>query len=391
MANTLKFGNGEWYGKKDTILAYNDENNNYKPLPFNFSRGSSATVVNKDGLIETVGSGEPRIDYKDNSKGAFLLEPSRTNSFPYSENISVFTSASAGTGSNPTITSNYAISPEGTQNADRVQFNRGSGTTDSDTSYVTYGLSLGTIDATLSIYLKTNDGTTKDVTLRLGTSLFDYDVTVTSNWQRFTLSGNTNVDRVQILLYGHQNSQTADISCYGVQLEAGSYATSYIPTSGSAVTRLADSSSQTPPDGVIGQTEGTIFLDFVLNSVDGNLDFRFLLSGGNNTDNWIFVGMTNGDIRGYVNNTTNQFDSTFTGVVGTRYKLALAYKQNDFAFYSNGIQKSVSTSGTIPSLDRVILGNTLTSLNMVVKESVNQAQIYNTRLTNSELQALTTI
>ena len=85
MANTLKFGNGEWYGKKDTILAYNDENSNYKPLPFDFSRASSATVINKDGLIETVGSGEPRIDYKDNSKGALLLEPSRTNLITQSE------------------------------------------------------------------------------------------------------------------------------------------------------------------------------------------------------------------------------------------------------------------------------------------------------------------
>ena len=63
MANTLKFGNGEWYGKKDTILAYNDENSNYKPLPFDFSRASNATVVNKAGLIETVGSGEPRVDF----------------------------------------------------------------------------------------------------------------------------------------------------------------------------------------------------------------------------------------------------------------------------------------------------------------------------------------
>ena len=77
--NTLKFGNGEWYGKKDTILAYNDENSNFKPLPFSFDRASSATRVNKDGLIETVGSGEPRIDYKDDSKGALLLEPSRSN------------------------------------------------------------------------------------------------------------------------------------------------------------------------------------------------------------------------------------------------------------------------------------------------------------------------
>ena len=79
MANTLKFGNGEWYGKKDTILAYNDENDNYKPLLFDFSRNSSATVINKDGLIETVSSGQPRIDYKDDAKGALLLEPQRSN------------------------------------------------------------------------------------------------------------------------------------------------------------------------------------------------------------------------------------------------------------------------------------------------------------------------
>ena len=73
MANTLKFGNGEWYGKKDTILAYNDENNNYKPLLFDFSRASSATRVNKDGLIETVGGGQARIDFKDDSKGSFVV------------------------------------------------------------------------------------------------------------------------------------------------------------------------------------------------------------------------------------------------------------------------------------------------------------------------------
>ena len=88
MANTLKFGNGEWYGKKDTILAYNDENSNYKPLPFNFSRASKATRVNKDGLIEEVGSGQPRVDYLNNTKGAMLLEPSRSNITYPSENFS---------------------------------------------------------------------------------------------------------------------------------------------------------------------------------------------------------------------------------------------------------------------------------------------------------------
>ena len=63
MANTLKFGNGNWATKEGSALAYNDENGNFKPLPFDFSRASNATVVNKDGLIEVVGSGQPRIDF----------------------------------------------------------------------------------------------------------------------------------------------------------------------------------------------------------------------------------------------------------------------------------------------------------------------------------------
>ena len=87
MANTLKFGNGNWATKKGSTLAYNDLNSNYKPLPFNFSRDSKATVVNKDGLIETVGSGQPRIDFLGNTKGALKLEPSRTNLITYSSDF----------------------------------------------------------------------------------------------------------------------------------------------------------------------------------------------------------------------------------------------------------------------------------------------------------------
>ena len=78
MANTLKFGNGNWATKDGSTLAYNDESG-FNPLPFDFTRASSATVVNKNGLIETVASGIPRIDFLGNTKGALLLEPSRTN------------------------------------------------------------------------------------------------------------------------------------------------------------------------------------------------------------------------------------------------------------------------------------------------------------------------
>jgi len=88
MANTLNLGtDGNWAVKKDSLLAYNSENNNFKPLAFDFTRASSATVVNKAGLIETVGSGQPRIDFLGNTKGALKLEPQRTNLITYSESF----------------------------------------------------------------------------------------------------------------------------------------------------------------------------------------------------------------------------------------------------------------------------------------------------------------
>ena len=97
MAETLKLGNGEWATKDGSLLAYNNESGNYKPLPFDFTRASSATVVNKAGLIETVQSGIPRIDFLGNTNGALLLEPQRTNLITQSEafGISYWTKSGA--------------------------------------------------------------------------------------------------------------------------------------------------------------------------------------------------------------------------------------------------------------------------------------------------------
>ena len=75
MAQTLKFGNGTWATKKGSTLAYNDQNNRYKPLPFTTTRASGATRVNKQGLIEVVENDRPRIDYTDSADGVLLLEP----------------------------------------------------------------------------------------------------------------------------------------------------------------------------------------------------------------------------------------------------------------------------------------------------------------------------
>jgi hypothetical protein len=123
MAATLKLGDRKWATKEGSLLAYNDENNNYKPLPFDFTRASSATRVNKQGLIETVASGVPRIDFTD-ANGALLLEPQRTNLITYSEDFSnAFWLIQ-----NSSITLNSTISPDGTLNAAKLTENTSNST-----------------------------------------------------------------------------------------------------------------------------------------------------------------------------------------------------------------------------------------------------------------------
>ena len=113
MSNTLNLGtDGNWATKEYSLLAYNSENGNFKPLPFDFTRASSATVVNKDGLIETVGSGEPRIDFNNDAKGALLLEGTRSNLLTYSEDFS----QGYWTKTGASVTSGFS-SPDGGLNA----------------------------------------------------------------------------------------------------------------------------------------------------------------------------------------------------------------------------------------------------------------------------------
>ena len=117
MAQTLKFGNKVWAAKEDSVLAYNDINNNYKPLPFDFARASIGTRVNKDGLIETMGQDIARIDYTDSADGVLLLENSSTNLITYSEDFGAgsFSSNSILYTANTTET----ISPSGNNTADK--------------------------------------------------------------------------------------------------------------------------------------------------------------------------------------------------------------------------------------------------------------------------------
>ena len=405
MANTLKFGNGQWATGNGTALAYNDENSNFKPLPFDFTRASSGTTVNQSGLIETVGSGIPRIDFQGNTKGALLLEPSRSNIFDYSSNLSAWNKL------NSTVTESSVLSLDGVNNS--YVYER----TSSSSSYIYRTVSLSnTTVYTLSFFAKSGTSTnvrtdiwdtvqstqcsiqvdlkTKAISNFNGTSykIEDY----TNGWMRISVTFTSESSfGATFNRYFNADSVGSQLYIWGAQVEEGSYATSYIPTSGSAVTRVAESCSQILPNAV--PTSGTIYaeielFDSVLNTLSTNI--RFGLNFENSASNWLFFGIESGDnLRTYIRaNSSNSFDNTLNGVFTTAgvYKIAMRFATNDSKVFVNGIQKSSSTGSVIASnLNNLNIGGGNNNNPILNSIKTKDFKLYNTALTDAELQALT--
>ena len=383
MANTLKFGNGEWYGKKDTILAYNDENSNYKPLPFNFSRASKATVVNKDGLIEEVGSGQPRIDYKDNSKGALLLEPQRSN-LAIQSSIENMTGSSSNTGVVEFGNLNNGLeSAEITVNGQR-QWYFSTANIVSGTEY-TVSFYVDSFDLSSSIrpifYIPTEG--TNGVS-----SIYGSQIVLGRNEKTFTATANGSQFRIGL---GTSSNDTGSIKIGAVQIEEGSYPTSAIFTSGSAVTRVADSCSQTVPDGVIGQTEGVLYAE--LGSIPSEaIDDVFIeLSDGTSNNRILFYADSNSYIRNQIKASGSISSLINTNVtVSSNMKIAITYKSNEAKVFINGVQYGgTDTSVVVPSVNKMNLENYTGARSQT--STLKDVKLYNTALTDSELAALTQV
>ena len=379
MANTLKFGNGEWYGKKDTILAYNDENDNYKPLLFDFSRNSSGTVVNKDGLIETVGNGEPRIDFKDNTKGSLLLEPSRMNVILHSQDFSNNawnTSSTRSVDFAPTSTTD----PEGKTNAYRIT------STASNNQVAVFGSIISGQVYTNSIYVRRVSGSGNIILRDVNNQGNNFQVSVSDGWKRIeTTATSTSIfGRLYINLYTIGDV----IEIWGGQVEQGSYATSYIPTSGSAVTRVADTNvSQNTPSGIIGQTEGSVFINVDVNSKVLSSSWAFSLNDGT-TSNYIGLRRSGGaEFFVHINVSGTTTALIATGITSGNNKISIGYKFNDIVVYVNGVNVGIDTSSGVPLTNKVQIGNLIS--NRILEDSVSDFKLYNTRLSNAELQALT--
>jgi large exoprotein involved in heme utilization and adhesion len=170
----------------------------------------------------------------------------------------------------------------------------------------------------------------------------------------------------------------------------GSYATSYISTTSASATRVADACFKTGISSLIGQSEGTVFWDIEVEtlSASGNENI-FNLDAGSYGNTLYFIKGSTGVLSAeiYVIGVVQCSFSYSLPSVG-RYKMALGYKANDFAFYVNGVSRGTDSSGSVPAMSRLQMGNGVFGPS---DGKTNQAILFPTRLTNAELASLTTL
>jgi hypothetical protein len=185
---------------------------------------------------------------------------------------------------------------------------------------------------------------------------------------------------------------TVSGSVTNAQLEAGAFPTSYIPTTSATVTRAADVASITGANfsSFYNQTEGTLFAD--VNSAPVNtiaqLSFDF---SDNSTSERIFQRRSGaGTIATAVvdNNVTQSDIGNVSIAASARYKSGFAYRLNDLASVTNGGGAVTDTSATLPTPDRLYIGQSYTSA-QVCNGTINRLTFWPTRLSNEVLQRIT--
>ena len=190
----------------------------------------------------------------------------------------------------------------------------------------------------------------------------------------------------------HVGDSTKGIFIYHVQGEQASYSTSVIPTTTATVTRLADACSKTGISSLIGQTEGTLFVDFDMTQTS-DTHTPISIADGTSTSNFVLVYKLNTNVlstRIRVGGVDQPFINSPVLASG-RHKFAFAYKQNDLAFYVDGVLAGTSSSANIPALlSKLSLNEIGVGINQMFG-GTRQALVFKTRLSNASLAELTTL
>jgi hypothetical protein len=404
---------------------------------FNVTRATTATRVNANGLIESVASGVPRLDYYTSGGTAgcpaLLVEPQAQNTCLQSETFQSwsFTNASGSSG-------NVGASPSNTQTAGLFIPNSGTtgrgdvacGTLSNATTY-SYSCFIKTPTNSLtSVWLYLSDGGAGSGANRWGVevnltnfTLTDYIVgngSVTSKavenygngWYRIRVTGQvtsaisgSSVAVVRKVTAGADTNGINGVLVWGAQVETGSVATSYIPTTAAAVTRNEEVISVTGAvSGCIGQTQGTIYAEVDMRNLGVgvsiiNIQTSSYLSGAVRIDTTA-LNQLRIQIRDASGN--NRLDATIVSPSPTLSaginKIAVGYS-SDASGVVIALNGSVIATTTVSAsfgtlgANRVYLGTRQISgfNDLFINNRIRAAALYTTRLTNAQLAALTTL
>jgi len=356
----------------------------------------------------------PRLTYQNGGGGcpSLLLEKQSTNLVLYSEQFDNADWSKIGS----TITANATISPDGTQNADKLiedtstgnhrivntAFAVNNGNAHSQSWYVKYfnnqwiQLNRGQEGSGYLNFDLINGvvGYTGGIT--------DYQISNMANgWYRisinYVVTGTYATAGISILdtnvnarYESYVGDGTSGVYIWGCQYEQSSYPTSYIPTTSASATRVADACSKTGISSLIGGTSGTVFFDIKTNPVLTSENYKqfFYYTDSSANQGYMYLNSGNGIIT---NPPFGNLSSSITLSPNTRYKIALTYANNDFALYVNGVSVATASSGTPLNFENLLsLGNYqgTSEFNQFV---FNQYTHFPSRLTNAELASLTTI
>lgn len=378
-----------------------------------FTRGSSATRVNASGFIETVANDVPRIDFTPVTLAprGLLVEGQRTNRVLRSAEFD----NAAWSKNNSTVAANTSNGPDNTLSADRITAN----TTNSAVGiFQTVTVNVGD---TMSVCAKqgsaryvalinaTTGGAWAQFDLQTGTVISSANCTASMEaygngfWR--CIAANVTAGGSFFIVQALSSTNTSNpwtsiattsghtIEIFGAQLEAGRFASSYIPTVGSQVTRSADVPviSGTNFSNWFNPVEGSVLAEYRLlgnNAVGGDAALVMSIGSGGSA---IYLNNDPSNIQliNYVSGVPDVFITPRAGTppVGSTLKFAAAFKANDYAASVDGASAVTDTSAVVPSMSQLLLGHGGSGA-LALFGHLRRVTFYPSRLSNTELQSL---